>query len=58
MTVSTLSAMRSRDCKLKLMPSVPILMASLTPIVLNLKPTIPACEAQHITSQDRLQIHL
>ena len=36
MTVSTLSAMRSRDCRLKLMPSVPMLIASLTPTVLNL----------------------
>ncbi len=35
MTVSMLSAIRSRDCRLKLMPSVPIEMPSDTPIVLK-----------------------
>src|SRR5829696_8843762 len=39
MTVSMESAMRSRDCNEKLMPSVPIEMPSLTPIVLKRMPT-------------------
>lgn len=34
-TVSMLSAIRSRDCKLKLMPSVPMEMPSDTPMVLK-----------------------
>ena len=40
-TVSIESAIRSRDCSEKLMPSVPIEMPSLTPIVLNRMPTMP-----------------
>ena len=35
MTVSTESAIRSRDCREKPMPSVPIEMPSETPMVLN-----------------------
>ena len=42
MMVSILSAMTSLDCKEKLMPSVPIEMPSLTPIVLNRNPVRPA----------------
>ena len=42
MTVSIESAMRSRDWSEKLMPSVPIEMPSLTPMVLNRMPTRPA----------------
>ena len=42
MTVSIESAMMSRDGSEKLMPSVPIEMPSLTPMVLNRMPTIPA----------------
>ena len=38
-TVSMESAMRSRLCRLYDMPSVPIEMPSLTPIVLKRKPT-------------------
>lgn len=40
-TVSMLSAIKSRDCRLKDMPSVPIDWPSLTPMVLNIKPTMP-----------------
>jgi len=42
MTVSIESAIRSRDCNEKLMPSVPIEIPSDTPIVLNRIPTNPA----------------
>ena len=42
MTVSIESAIRSRDCSEKLMPSVPIEMPSLTPMVLKRMPTRPA----------------
>ena len=41
MIVSMLSAMRSRLCRLKLMPSVPMLIASDTPTVLKRYPTMP-----------------
>ena len=41
-TVSIESAIRSRDCSEKLMPSVPIEMPSLTPMVLKRMPTRPA----------------
>ena len=44
MTVSIESAIRSRDCSEKLMPSVPIEMPSLTPMVLNRMPTRPAAD--------------
>src|SRR4029077_2805486 len=40
-TVSTESAIRSRDCSEYDIPSVPIEMPSLTPIVLNRIPTRP-----------------
>ena len=40
-TVSIESAMRSRDWSEKLMPSVPMLMPSDTPMVLNRRPTRP-----------------
>ena len=40
-TVSTESAIRSRDCNEKRMPFVPIEIASLTPIVLNCMLTRP-----------------
>ena len=41
MTVSMESAMRSRDWREKLMPSVPMEMPSLTPMVLKRMPTSP-----------------
>ena len=41
-TVSIESAIKSRDCSEYDMPSVPIEMPSLTPIVLNRRPTSPA----------------
>src|SRR5690606_16018698 len=40
-TVSMESAIRSRDCREKFMPSVPMEMPSLTPMVWNIRPTIP-----------------
>ena len=48
-TVSIESAMRSRDCSEKLMPSVPMEMPSLTPIVLKRMPTSPAAVTPSFT---------
>ena len=42
MTVSTLSAIKSLDCKEYRMPVVPILIPSLTPTALKRYPTMPA----------------
>src|SRR5213596_2904423 len=49
MTVSMESAIRSRDCSEKLIPSVPIEMPSLTPIVLKRNPTSPAARTPSFT---------
>src|SRR4051812_4626275 len=49
MTVSIESAIRSRDCSEKLIPSVPIEMPSDTPTVLNRIPTIPAATTPSFT---------
>lgn len=54
MTVSMLSAIKSLLCKLKHIPLVPMDMASLTPIVLNLNPTIPASSTPRFTASDSL----
>src|SRR5437016_10313825 len=43
------SAIRSRDCSEKLIPSVPIEMPSLTPIVLKRNPTSPATRTPSFT---------
>src|SRR5476649_443264 len=48
-TVSIESAIRSRDWSEKLMPSVPIEMPSLTPIVLKRMPTMPAAATPSFT---------
>ena len=55
MTVSMLSAIRSLDSRLKDMPRVPIEIASLTPIVLNLKPTMPASRTPSFTASESLR---
>src|SRR3990172_399930 len=47
--VSIESAMRSRDWREKLVPWVPIEMPSLTPIVLNRIPTMPAATTPSFT---------
>ena len=52
-TVSIESAIRSRDCSEKHMPSVPIEMPSLTPMVLNRMPTMPAACTPSLTSAAR-----
>ena len=60
MTVSMESAMRSRDCSEKLMPSVPIEMPSLTPMVLKRMPTRPAAATPSLTfsaSVSRCMLH-
>ncbi len=49
MTVSIESAMSSRDCSEKLIPSVPIEIPSLTPMVLNRRPTNPAAATPSLT---------
>ena len=49
MTVSIESAMRSRDWSEKLMPSVPMEMPSLTPMVLKRMPTRPAAGTPSFT---------
>ena len=48
-TVSMESAMRSRDCSEKLMPSVPIEIPSLTPMVLKRMPSRPAASTPCFT---------
>ena len=53
MTVSIESAMRSRDWSEKLMPSVPMEMPSLTPMVLKRMPTRPAAATPSLTSSAR-----
>jgi hypothetical protein len=45
--------MRSRDCREKLMPLVPMEMPSLTPMVLNRRPTSPASSTPAFTSAAR-----
>jgi hypothetical protein len=52
-TVSIESAMMSRDGSEKLIPSVPIEIPSLTPIVLNRMPTRPAATTPTRTSAAR-----
>jgi hypothetical protein len=52
-TVSIESAMRSRDGSEKLMPSVPIEIASETPIVLKRMPTRPAATTPSFTRAPR-----
>lgn len=49
MTVSMLSAIRSRDCSENDIPSVPIEMPSLTPMVLNRMPTMSAATTPSFT---------
>ena len=51
--VSIESAIRSRDCRLKLIPSVPIEMPSLTPMVLKRSPIIPAAWTPSFTLAER-----
>ena len=59
MTVSIESAMRSRDCSEKLMPSVPMEMPSLTPMVLKRMPTMPAaCDAFFHFCGEVEQVHV
>src|SRR5712692_7426241 len=55
MMVSMESAMRSRDWSEKLMPSVPMEMPSLTPTVLNRKPTSPAAVTPCFTCSARVR---
>ncbi len=52
-TVSIESAMRSRNCSEKLMPSVPIEIPSETPIVLKRIPKRPAACIPFLTSAAR-----
>src|SRR5687768_4462868 len=47
------SAIRSRDCSEKLMPSVPMEMPSLTPTVLKRIPIIPAAVTPSLTFSAR-----
>src|SRR5256885_2012871 len=59
-TVSIESAMRSRDCSEKLIPSVPMEMPSLTPMVLKRMPTRPAAATPSLTfsaSESRCMLH-
>ena len=51
-TVSIESAIRSRDCSEKLMPSVPMEMPSLTPMVLKRIGTIPAARTPALTCSE------
>src|SRR5262245_24619410 len=53
MTVSIESAIRSRDWSEKLIPSVPIEIASLTPTVLKRMPTMPAAATPSFTCSAR-----
>ena len=53
-TVSMESAIRSRDCNENDMPSVPIEMPSLTPMVLNRIPTRPDCVTPSLTNSASL----
>ncbi len=58
-TVSIESAIRSRDCREYDIPSVPIEMPSLTPTVLNRRPTSPAaCTPSFTFSERRLRCML
>jgi len=59
-TVSMESAMRSRDCSEKDMPSVPMEMPSLTPTVLKRMPLSPAASTPSLTlsaSPSRCMLH-
>src|SRR5271170_2586493 len=53
MTVSIESAIRSLDCRLYLIPVVPMLIPSDTPIVLNCMGTSPASATPFLTRLER-----